>query len=107
MKPVFTKIALTAMLSVGITTFAFAVDRVGTGTPGDEPTAPAAKKKADRKGESGMRSGDQSTSGSSADSGKDLSTPSKMDSGAPGTPGGATPGTSSGTETAPKTGSGK
>jgi len=35
------------------------------------------------------------------------STPSKLDSGAPGTPGGATPGTSSGTETAPKTGSGK
>jgi hypothetical protein len=107
MKPVLTQIALTAMLSLGMTTFAFGVDRVGSGTPGDEPTAPAAKKKADRKGESGMRSRDKSDSGSSADSGKDLSTPSKMDSGAPGTPGGATPGTSSGTETAPKAGSGR
>jgi hypothetical protein len=35
------------------------------------------------------------------------STPSKIDSGAPGTPGGAAPGTSSGTEPQPKSGTGR
>ena len=101
MKTVLTQIALTAMLSFGMTTFAHAVDRVGSGTPESETTPPATKKKAEPKR-------DSTSSGMPTEkSGKDLSTPSKMDSGAPGTPGGATPGTSSGTETAPKTGSGK
>ena len=107
MRTVLAQIAVTALLGFGMTTFAYAVDRVGSGAPEGDTTAPAAKKKGDRRGESGMRSGDKSTSGESADSGKDLSTPSKMDSGAPGTPGGAPPGTSSGTEKTPKTGSGK
>jgi hypothetical protein len=108
MKTALTQIALTAMLSFGMTTFAFAVDRVGSGTPGDETTAPATKKKEERKDSKRQRPAETSgTAEKSSESGKELSTPSKMDSGAPGTPGGATPGTSSGTETAPKTGSGR
>jgi hypothetical protein len=104
MRTVLTQIALTAMLSFGLTTFAYAVDRVGTAPEGDT-TAPAAKKKGER-----QRPAETSGSGAtekSADGGKDLSTPSKLDSGAPGTPGGAAPGTSSTTETAPKTGTGR
>ena len=112
MKTVSTQIALTAMLSFGMTTFAYAVDRVGSGTPESETTPPAAKKKGDRKDStrSEKRSGETSGSGSSeksSDSAKELSTPSKLDSGAPGTPGGATPGTGSGTESPSRAGPGK
>lgn len=110
MKTGLTQVALTAMLSLGMTTVAYAIDRVGS--PEDETTTPAAKKKAERKGDkpSGMRSTDAPGAGKAANdaqSGSDVSTPSKMDSGAPGTPGGAAPGTSSGTEMTPKTGSGR
>jgi hypothetical protein len=105
MRTVLTQIALTAMLSFGMTTFAYAIDRVGSGTPGDETTAPAAKKKGER--QRPAETSGSATTEKGAESGKELSTPSKLDSGAPGTPGGATPGTSSGTETAPKTGSGR
>jgi hypothetical protein len=162
------QIALTAMLGVGMASFVYAIDRVGTPSPGDTTTSSTATikgellkieggtdgsfytvkdtagrevrlhvnkdtkmdaalrvgdkveaqsnpgghatyiKKASGGGAMGSESGkitgpDKSPeAGKSAESGKDLSTPSKMDSGAPGTPGGATPGTSSGTEPSPK-----
>jgi hypothetical protein len=113
MKTGLTQMALTAMLSLGMTTVAYAVDRVGSGATEGDTTPPAAQKKGERTGDStpsAKRPAETSGSGAtekSSETEKELSTPSKLDSGAPGTPGGATPGTSSGTETAPKTGSGK
>lgn len=161
------QIALTAMLSVGVASFVYAIDRVGTPSPSDPTTSSTAtiqgellkieagsdgsfytvkdaagrevrlRVNKDTKMDTALRVGDKveaqsnpgghatyikktsrgaatgsepkmtgpdksPESGKSAESGKDLSTPSKMDSGAPGTPGGAAPGTSSGTEQTPK-----
>jgi hypothetical protein len=156
------QIVLTAMLGIGMASFVYAVDRVGTPSPGDAATIQGEILKIEggadgsfytvkdasgkevrlhvnkeTKMDSALRVGDRveaqsnpgghatyikkasrgaatgsepkmtgpdksPESGKTAESGKELSTPSKMDSGAPGTPGGAAPGTSSGTEQAPK-----
>ena len=144
------QIAPAVLLSLGIVTFAYAIDRVGSPPPGETTTSPAATIQGellrieggtdggfytvkdaagnevrllvtkDTDMDRSLRVGDKieaqsNPSGratyikkaSRAEKGLEAtpstqSTPSKLDSGAPGTPGGANPGTSSGTEPQPK-----
>jgi hypothetical protein len=105
--------ALAVVLNCGMVTLTYAVDRVGspeksetTDSPavsGSEPKAQKAPKGRTSDAETGSKSGTGSESGA----GGTQSTPSKMDTGAPGTPGGSGLGTDTGTEKGAKPPSGR
>jgi hypothetical protein len=105
--------ALAVVLSFGMVTLGYAVDRVGGPQKGETTDPPAASgsepkaQKAPKPRASDTEMGSKSGTGSESGAGGTQSTPSKMDTGAPGTPGGSGLGTDTGTEKEPKPGSGR
>jgi hypothetical protein len=105
--------ALAVVLSCGMVTLTYAVDRVGSPQKGettDSPAAPSSEPKAQKAPKaktSDAEMGSKSGTGSESGAGGTQSTPSKMDSGAPGTPGGSGLGTDTGTEKESKPPSGR